>query len=445
MKINLLQLGLLMLLSSLSVQAQQKTSLSLHDAVVTALAKSHTAQLAEAQVATQKYQYQSVQNNRYPDLKLSGQYMRLTNADITLKTGAASNNAGNSGQSKPVNQLILAQANAQMPLFSGFKLKNSIEAAKYHYEAQTAWAHHTQEAVAMQVIHYYAAIYKAQQTEDLLTESLKSNQQRVSDFTAQEQNGLLARNDLLKSQLQVSQVQLSLDQAVKDLKMLRFELAQLLQIDPETQMIVSPDNIDPKLFTYLPKNTEEALGLRSDLSALGSEKKATESNIKVARSNYYPSLMLSGGYIYLDLQNAIRVENAMNFGLGVSYNLSSLFKNGAEVKAAKSKLNEIEKQQALRSDEIKAEIKNARENYELARQQEAVYNESVVQATENYRIVQDKFNNSLATTNDLLEADVQQLTAKINVANAQANVALKYYEWLDSTGQLLETFQDTKK
>lgn len=445
MKIKTIFWSVLFLLGSIALQAQQKTSLSIREAVQIALEKSHEAALANAKVNTKKYQYESVKNNRYPDVKLSGQYMRLTDADVTLKTGSSASNSSNSGASKPVNQLMLAQANVNMPLFSGFKLQNSIDAAQNLYLAESATAKGSNENIAMQVIRYYATIYNKQQTVELLEESLKSNQQRVKDFTAMEQNGLLARNDLLKSQLQVSKVQLSLDQAQKDLKMLRFELAQLIQMDPSTEIYVSTDNIDPKLFTYLPKTTSEAMSLRSDLSALDFEKKAGESNVKVARSAYYPSLMLSGGYIYLDLQNAIRVENAMNFGLGLSYSLSSLFKNGTDVKAAKSKLIEIEKQQAELTDAIKTEIKNAQENYELARKQDLVYAESVTQATENYRIVKDKYDNGLSNTNDLLEADVDELSAKINLANAKANVALKYYEWLHSTGQLLETFQDTKK
>ena len=65
-----------------TMQAQQKTSMSLHDAVAIALEKSDEVSLANAKKATRQYELQSVKNNRYPDLKVSGQYMRLTNADI---------------------------------------------------------------------------------------------------------------------------------------------------------------------------------------------------------------------------------------------------------------------------------------------------------------------------------------------------------------------------
>nr|HPJ11769.1 TolC family protein [Flavobacterium sp.] len=82
----------------------------------------------------------------------------------------------------------------------------------------------------------------------------------------------------------------------------------------------------------------------------------------------------------------------------------------------------------------------AQEEYNLSVKQDKVYNESVEQASENYRIVKDKYDNGLVDTNDLLEADVDQLGAQVNQANAKANVALKYYELLNAAGQLLQSF-----
>jgi len=69
-----------------------------------------------------------------------------------------------------------------------------------------------------------------------------------------------------------------------------------------------------------------------------------------------------------------------------------------------------------------------------------VYKEAIDQAFENFRIVKDKHENGLATTNELLEADVEQLNAKINFANSRANIMLKYYEMLAASGTLLASF-----
>ena len=44
---------------------------------------------------------------------------------------------------------------------------------------------------------------------------MKTAQQRAKDFEDLEKNGLIARNDLLKVQLQQSKVQLSLDEMKK--------------------------------------------------------------------------------------------------------------------------------------------------------------------------------------------------------------------------------------
>ena len=96
------------------------------------------------------------------------------------------------------------------------------------------------------------------------------------------------------------------------------------------------------------------------------------------------------------------------------------------------------------TDSIKLEIFKAKEEYELATKQDQVYSEAVVQATENYRIVKDKYDNGLSNTNDLLDADVEQLGSKINQAYAKANVALKYYELLNASGQVLQSFNLTK-
>ena len=447
MKSNPILLSAVFLFGISAVKAQEKTTLSLKEAVNIALSKSDEVNLANSKVNTKSYEVQSMKMNQYPDIKISGQYLRLTNADIRLKSSQESSEPADpdaeTTASPKVNQLILAQANVTMPIFSGFKLKNSIKASENLYNSELSNASFSKEQTAMRVVQFYADLYKAQKSVELFKESLKSSQQRVIDFTAMEQNGIIARNDLLKAQLQVSNVQLSLAEAEKNVRLINYYLITLLKLSPDTQILVSPDNVDANLFNTNIKTEDEALATRKDLEALRFAEKATEANIKVAQSNYYPSVSLIAGYTMLDLQNVVRVENAMNIGVGLSYNLSSIFKNGKDVKVAKSRFEEIQHQQAILTDHIKAEMVVARENYELSVKQDKVYTEAVDQASENYRIVKDKYDNGLSDTNDLLEADVDALSTKINQAYAKANVVLKYYELLEAAGQLTQSFNST--
>lgn len=434
----------------ISAQAQQQpTNLSLKEAVNIALTKSDEVNLANTKAETKNFESQAMKMNQYPDLKISGQYLWLTQADVTLRSSQDNNNENASGNENEENSpspkhLMLGQANVSMPLFSGFKLKNSIAASENLYKAEIANASHTKEETAMKVVTYYADLYKAQKSVELFKESLKSSQQRVTDFTAMEKNGLIARNDLLKAQLQESKIKLSLADAEKNVRLINYYLITLLKLSPETQIVVREDNIDPNIFAFGLKTESDAMQNRQDLVAVDYLKKANEAQIKVAKAAYFPSLSLTGGYIAMDVDNVLRVENAMNVGVGISYNLSSIFKNGKEVKAAKSKAKEIEAQQAMLTDAIKTQVVQAREGYELSVKQDQVYSEAVTQADENYRIVKDKYDNGLSDTNDLLEADVEDLGAKINQAYAKANVVLKYYELLEASGQLTQSFNLTQ-
>ena len=184
---------------------------------------------------------------------------------------------------------------------------------------------------------------------------------------------------------------------------------------------------------------------RNDLEALNFLEKASESNIKIAKSGYYPSISLVGGYIAFDLKDVLSVNNAMNFGVGLSYDLASIFKNGKNVKLAQSKTEQSKHAIAILSNKIKEETHEAQENYNLSLKQNKVYTLAVEQSEENYRIVKDKYDNSLSTTNDLLEADVLQLQSKINLALSQADIALKYYQLQFASGKLINSFNLSTK
>lgn len=446
MKTNPLLLGMLLILGFAEATAQEKRPLTLNEAISLATTQSNEAGLADTKTETSKYELETVKNNRYPSLKISGQYQRLTEANINSKVsfGGSESSEGETTSSPKVNQLILGQASLSMPIFSGFKLKNNVKASENRYQAELLNAKNTKEQLAMNTVILYVNLYKAQQSVKLIQENLKSSQQRVKDFTAMEENGLIARNDLLKSQLQSSNIELSLEDAKRKVATLNYQLGNLLKL-PEGTQITPDDAIFEDLgFPKASINENDALAGRSDLEALKWIQKASEANIKVAEANYYPSVSLIGGYVAFDLKNVLEVNNAINFGVGVSYDISSIFKNGKDVKLARSQASETKQSADILTDRIKVEVQEAQENYALSLKQYKVYQEAIVQASENFRIVKDKYENGLSDTNDLLEADVQELQAKLNEAFSKADIAQSYYELLSASGKLTDSFNITK-
>jgi outer membrane protein TolC len=439
MKISQLMLFGIFFIGISSIEAQEKTSLTLDEAVKLAWEKSNEVTLANTRVNTKKYELQTVKNNQYPDLKIQGQYQRLTKASIDMHNDEAS--------AEPMaspDRAMFGMANLSLPIFSGFKIQSSIEAYDNLYEAESANAAKTKEDVALRVITYYTALYKAQKTLDLLNENQKQAQQRVTDFTELEKNGIIPRNDLLKAQLLVSKTKLSIDEANNNINNINFYLTTLLKLDPTVKLQVNESDFFNLKTTNAPTSDALALESRKDLEAIRFQQKASEANIRVAKSGYYPSLALLGGYTALDLKDFITVKYAMNFGVGLTYDLSGILKNSAHVREAESKALEVKNTEAVMTDRIKVEVQKSIEDYSLAINQSVVYDEALQQAEENYRLVKDKFDNGLADTNDLVEADVEQLNAKINTALSKAAIIQKYYELLSVSGQLSQSFNLSK-
>lgn len=409
------------------IQAQDTKLLSLQEAIKTGITSSNQAILADTKVKTSEWELKTVKNNQLPNVSLSGQFFKLTQAN------AKGNLIPASGGNLDISQLAIGQANATIPVFNGFKIQNSIKASKNLNQAEISNAQHTKEQIALYITQLYFSLYKTQQMIALTEDYLKSAHQRVIDFQALEDNGLLAHNDLLKAQLQESDIELSLATAKKNNSVLNYQLVTFLQL-PEGTKILIPDNEFSPIQT-----TSDFSVARKDLEALNFAELAAKNNIKIAQGNYYPSLNLIGGYIALDVKNALTVTNAMNFGTGISYDVSSIFKNKKEVEKAKSQALETESQIAILNDKIKEEIQEAKENFELAIKQKNVYEKAQLQADENYRIVLDKYNNGLSNTNDLLEANVEQLQAKINYSIATSDILQKYYELQYQKGKLTQS------
>ncbi|MFK7049227.1 MULTISPECIES: TolC family protein [Flavobacterium] len=431
----------LLILVNYSWYAQERTNLNLKEALILLEKNNNEILLAQTKVDTKKLEWQQAKDHQYPDIKIGGQYFYITEPTVDLKLKLPFHSSVNPAN---INQFMIGQANANLPLFAGGKIRNSIQATENLYLAEKAKSSNTKEDVSLKVIEYYAQLYRALKSVELISDNIKSTEQRVKDFINMEKNGIIARNDLLKSQLQLAKIKLSLQEANKNVNITNYALTTLLNLPEGYKIGIDEHQFDGQ--SPISKTIEEkdALENRKDLEILGYLQKANENNIRVAQSNYYPKIGLSAGYIAMSLQNVINVTNAINIGGGISYDLSSLYKTSKEVKTARNKAEELKITQNLLKDGIKIQTQQSIENFNLAQNQNKVYQQAIEQATENYRIVKDKHDNGLATVTELIDADVEQLNAKINYANSRANVLLKYYEMLATSGQLITSFNLTK-
>lgn len=418
------------LFSITGVFAQEKRTLTLNEVITIASSQTTASQLADIKVKTKEFELQVAKNRQLPDFKISGQYQHLTNANVSMKINSSNSSSQSSSEPLKINQLILGNASLSYPLFAGFKVKNSIELSNNLLEAEKNTAEFTKEEVVHHAIQLYVNLYKAQQSQKLIQENIKRATQRVKDFKAMMDNGIIAKNDYLKAELQVSNYKITYDEAVSNEEILSYQMALLLKMNENSQFEIKDSEM-----TIL-ENISNSID-RKDVKALTAQIEAAKNNVKIVKGNYYPAISLMTGYIAFDLQNVVTVTNAMNFGVGVSYDVSSLFKNNKEVKVAKSKVEELQYHLTALNDQVKIEVKAAETNFKLAKNQYKVYQESVNQATENFRIIKDKYDNGLADTNDLLDAETQQLQAQISETYGKANILLKYMDLQAAQGTIL--------
>ena len=413
-------------------QAQEK-NVSLQEIIQQSLQNSKSVKVAEAAKNTSEYKVQSAKNNRLPDVSLSGQYMHLfTTTNIDFKIPMQSSAAG---MGVEPSQMMMASANASLPIFAGFKIKNGIKQSELMVDLSNLQIEATKENVVWQAINLYFGLYRTQHSIDVLNENLVRANQRVKDFQNFLDNGIIPRNDLLRVKLQASNVQVAIEEAQTQYKNINYRLNILTGQDEST--VVNVNDIQD-LSTL---ESSQDFSHRTDVKSYELKDKIAENQIKIAKAAYYPQLAVSAGYYALDIDKVASVTNATNVGIGLKYDLSSLYKNKAEVEIAKAEKLENELQRETTIDKAKVEISEAFQKFELAKKKNIVYNEAVEQANENYRIVKDKNENGLADTDDLLEADVQQLQAKINKVVGDADEQLAIYEYYYTTGILLENVQ----
>jgi len=443
----LLSICIMMLLLNTNTvsYAQNNKHLSLQEAVAQGLSNSKKLKASLAAVDAASAHTAQMKIQQLPDLKISGSYMRVNQPtiDLQIPLGAPdSSGSAGAGASPKVNQIMYGMANASWPVFAGFKIRNAIAAAQYLQKAAELDADQDKTAVVQNIIDAYYNLYKANAALRLVQENLVQAKSRVADLQNMEQNGLLARNDLLKAELQQSNVELTLAEAENNSRICQFNMNLMLGLDEQT--VLTLDSLGtvplPKL-SSIEDWMQQALSHRGDYLALEQRQLAAEKNIQGEKAAYYPAIALTGGYMAGKIPDILTLSNALNGGVGLSYNLAALYKTGSKVKAAKAQQQQLQWNAQQLNDAIRIQVYKAYQDYLEALQKIQVYKKASEQADENYRITKNKFDNALETTTNLLDADVAQLQAHLHYEFSRVDAVLAYHKLFETAGKTSSLFK----
>jgi len=438
MKNKLKGLAVLFSLLFLQTVAQEKKTLTLNEAIDLGLQNSKQLKNSEAKIEEATAALKEAIEKKLPDVKLSGSYLRLNSANFDLKTNNNNSGGGTGNSDTPkISQVAYGLLNISFPVYSGGRIKYGIQSSEFLEKAARLDAQDDKDEVIQNTIEAFANLFKAGTAVRLVKENLLQSRQRTKDLTNLEKNGLLARNDLLKAELQSSNTELGLLDAENNWELANVNMNLMLGLPASTELVLDTAGVERKedsrvLDDYL----QAALSNRKDIAAIDYRKKATEAGVKANKGELYPSLALTGGYIAADVPHVFSVTNAVNIGVGVSYNIGSLWKNRSKVQQAEAKVKQLVITESMMDDNIRFQVNKSYFSLISNRKKIEVYAKAVEQAQENYRIVKNKFNNNLATTTDLLDADVAQLQARLSYTLARADAFVAYNKLLQTAGIL---------
>ncbi|MES2730133.1 MAG: TolC family protein [Bacteroidota bacterium] len=425
------KIWLLWLIFPLSIQAQQVQTLTLDQAVKLGLEYSKMLKLSRGRLATYEARTKQTKAAMIPVVSLNSSYTRLSN-NITPFTVAFP------GATEPLalNPQILNQYNNSVsvsePLFSGFRMKNAAESAKYLERASQLDYEKDKSEVVLNIANAYYNLYKIDASRKLVQENILQLNEQITNIQNFEKQGLAISNDVLRSQLLLSNIELSQIDVNNNFKVASYNLGIMLGLPTGTQIMVDTVTLfAPKTMESLDNYLQQAISNRKDLKAADMRSQSSLSNVAAAKSNYYPSIYLNASYLY-NRPNARVFPQQDQFkdtwaaGITLSYNLTNLFTNKNQVAEATSVALQNQVQSDQLSDNIRMEVNQNFLSMQQAHEKIEVAKRSVAQANENYRTTQSRYTNGVALLTDLLDANVLRLQAQINYETARADAELAY-------------------
>lgn len=330
----------------------------------------------------------------------------------------------------------------KQPIYQGGRIKNSIKYSSIEKDIATVDFEKSKSDIKLWLINNYLELFKLYKQREVFEKTIDEANKRLKNIKNLKRQGIVTNNDVLRSEIEVSNFQLSLEEANNDISLTSQQLDIILGLNEEIILIPDSTLLDLDLFlaseeTYL----EQAYKKYPDLKKSNFNIEKAEIEKKISESKYIPNLNLNvGSQLIRPITTVSPVQdlymNSWGVTLGVTYDLFSWF-DYKHTKYQSNKNVELQENRKRQIEqEIRVNIKSAYIKHMQALNRVKVLEETVIQAKDNYRITKNKYFNQLAILTDLLDAASVQLDAELQLTVAKANMIYTYYSLLHTSGNL---------
>ena len=314
-------------------------------------------------------------------------------------------------------------------VFSGGAIGNGVKIAELQQQIAARNAERNRQEVRFLIAGHYLELCKLQNQLQVFESNIGQTQQVLENMRVKVSQGVALQNDTTRYELQLQNLNYSKIQLQNAVSLLNNQLTVAAGL-PKSVIIVTDTSAEAN--SFLPVQFPASVSALSVQQAEKAEIIASHAE-KISRAERLPQIALFAGD-YLNAPITIEIPalnknfNYWAVGVGVKYNLSSLYKSQSKIHAAQLAVKRANEEKAVVEEQILLALEDAYTHYKEAFVLLETKEKSVELAAQNYNVISYRYENDLALITDLLDAASQKLDTELQVINAKINVIYHYYK-----------------
>lgn len=332
--------------------------------------------------------------------------------------------------------------NISQPVYTGGAVTSAIELAELKSTAARFATDLQRDNIRFQLTGFYLDIYKYNNLRAVVESNIAAAQKVLQEMRARYEQGTALQNDITRYELLVSNLELQLIRINNTIGILNTNLVTTAGL-PEGTVVVPDSSI---LVRSLPK--EGAAWWQTEAEANSPSISLARSGVDISRkveslvrSERLPKIGLQAGWsmdgpILVEVPPINRNLSYWYVGVGVSYNISSLYKNNRSLSKSRAATQRAMEQLDATRENVTLAVNADHVRYLEAYEELKTQQKSVELAERNYRTTSTRYSADMALITDMLDAANSKLDAEQRLVNARINIIYYYYKLLFTTGKI---------
>jgi outer membrane protein TolC len=329
---------------------------------------------------------------------------------------------------------------AGMSLYNGGLIDNQIDKQQLATQIQNAAVKMTEAEIKLAITEQFFTLEKLYRQIEVTKQNIVNTDLRIRQLKSRVANGQNIKSDLLRTELQQSNFQVSVFRSANSIDLISNYLDILIGLPTDTKLKPELSGlVIPNEDSNLQKSVSDAYSNRYEIKQSETKVKLSESSLNITKSGFKPNinanLILNSQYPaqwpeYPNIINYWAAGVSLNWDISSFYNLKHRV-NGDKLQIDKSNiaLNAIK-------DQINQEVKTAFVRYDESKKNITTYKKDVELSLSNYKIVKSRYDNDFALISDMVDAELQLNGSKIALINANLDSIIQYYSLQYAMGKL---------